>query len=61
MSPPPPLPPLIKRSIKFSYGHSGLFSKKAFAFNDFESLLQNFGLIWTSSKFENFGLCDDER
>jgi hypothetical protein len=26
----------------------------------FESLLQNFGLIWTGSKFGNFGLGDGE-
>jgi hypothetical protein len=30
----------------------------AFTFNDFESLLQNFGLISTGSKFGHFGLGD---
>ncbi len=30
----------------------------AFAFDDFDSLLQNFSLIWTGSKFWNFGLGD---
>ncbi len=33
----------------------------AFAFDDFESLLKNFGLILTSSKFGNFRLGDGER
>ncbi len=29
-----------------------------FAYDNFESLLQNFSLIWTGSKFGNFGLGD---
>jgi len=28
----------------------------AFAFGAFESWLQNFGLVWIHSKFDNFGL-----
>jgi hypothetical protein len=32
----------------------------AFAFDDFKSLAQNLGLIWTYSKLGNFGLSDDE-
>jgi hypothetical protein len=30
----------------------------AFAFDDFESLLPNFGLIWIGSKFGNFRIGD---
>jgi hypothetical protein len=30
----------------------------AFAFDAFENSLQNFGLIWTGSKFQNFYLGD---
>jgi hypothetical protein len=33
----------------------------AFAFDDFKSLLQNFSLVQTSSKFQNFGLGNGER
>jgi hypothetical protein len=33
----------------------------AFALDDFESLLQNFGVAWTSSKFGDFRLGDGER
>jgi hypothetical protein len=32
----------------------------AFAFDDFESLRQNFGLTWAHSKFGNFGLGNSE-
>jgi hypothetical protein len=32
----------------------------AFAFGAFESLPQNFGLDWTDSKFQNFGLGNGE-
>jgi hypothetical protein len=31
-----------------------------FTFGAFESLPQNFGLIWTGSKFQNFGLGEGE-
>jgi hypothetical protein len=32
----------------------------SFGFDNFESLLENFGLVWTSSKLGNFGVGDGE-
>jgi hypothetical protein len=31
-----------------------------FAFGPFKSWLQNFSLVQTDSKFQNFGLCDEK-
>ncbi len=33
----------------------------SFTFFNFESIVQQFGLIWTSSKFGNFGLGNGDR